>query len=114
MPHGFYTIEQWKARSWTPVLHLDAYQSLTKATHALQTLNRPGLFRITQTQRCIWAQTDGDCLRLHASHASSPEGLAELAQLFDLHHGRRPVEQARQQRAQAKARRKSGGKHGSR
>ena len=42
MPHGFFTVEQWKrpassaAARWIPILHLDSHQSLTKAIAALQ------------------------------------------------------------------------------
>jgi hypothetical protein len=44
-------------------------------------------------------------LKLHGSHASSPENLAELVEIFEHEGGRRPVEKARQQRAEAKAKR---------
>jgi hypothetical protein len=115
MPHGFFTIEQWKAPQddaslqrpqWIPILHLDSYQSLTKAVKALERRGEPGLFRIVQMQRCIWAERDGDKLRLHGSHASSPENLARMVELYEREGGRRPVEKARQQRAQAKAKRR--------
>jgi hypothetical protein len=49
MPHGFFTIEQWKrpqdgAKSqWMPILHLDSYQSLTKAMETLEIRGQPGL-----------------------------------------------------------------------
>ena|SRR2546426_1105396 len=111
MPHGFFTVEQWKSRhgsrrpQWIPILHLDSYQSLTKAIAALEKRGQPGLYRVLQTQRCIWAESDGGKLRLHASHVSSPESLARLAQLFEVEGGRRPVEKARQERARIKARR---------
>lgn len=46
MPHGYYTVEQWKSarRGWVPILHLDAYQSLTKAARQLERRGKPGLF----------------------------------------------------------------------
>src|SRR5437868_15149048 len=106
MPHGFFTIEQWQrpenggAGAWIPILHLDAYQSLTKATEALEKRGEPGLFRIVQTQRCVWGQIEDGELRLHGAHVSSIEGLAEFAKLFEREGGRRPVERARQSRAQ--------------
>lgn len=109
MPHGFFTIEQWQrpkgrgAARWVPVLHLDAYQSLTKAIKALEERGEPGLFRVLQMQRCLWGEIENGKLRLHGSHTSSPENLAKLAELFDENSGRRPVEKARQDRAKAKA-----------
>ena len=91
------------AGRWVPVLHLDAYQSLTKAIKALEERSEPGLFRVVQTQRCLWGEIEDGKLRFHGSHVSSPEGLAELAELFDENGGRRPIEKARQDRAKAKA-----------
>ena len=110
MPHGFFTVEQWqrpkggKAR-WVPILHLDSHQSLTKALAALEKRGEPGLFRVMQTQRCIWAEMEGGKLRLHGSHVSSPESLANLAEIYENEGGRRPVEKARRDRARAKAER---------
>jgi|SRR6185295_19174720 len=112
MPHGFYTVEQWKrapdgaAKQWIPILHLDAYQSLTKALVALEKRGEPGLFRVVQMQRCVWAELEGGKLRLHGSHASSTDGLAELTEIYEREGGRRPVEKARQSRAAAKASRR--------
>src|SRR5947199_10862223 len=110
MPQGYYTIEQWKSADgalpqWMPVLHLDSRQSLTKATQALAKRGQAGLFRIVQMQRCVWAEMEDGRLKLHGSHASSPENLAEIVEMFEREGGRRPVEKARQQRAQAKAKR---------
>jgi hypothetical protein len=111
MAHGFFTVEEWEpsrnqAESrWIPILHLNSYQSLTKAIESLQKRGRPGLFRVLQTQRCIWGEMENGKLRLHGSHASSPEALARLTEIFDREGGRRPVEKARQERAAAKARR---------
>jgi len=106
MPHGFFTIEQWVAKGrkgrWKPVLHLDAYQSLSKALAALEAFGKPGLFRVMQTQRCIWAEMEDGKVRLHGSHAFSPDNLAELTRLFKREKGRRPMEKARQERARAK------------
>src|ERR1051325_1984910 len=102
MPHGFFTVEQWKRLQdgaepqWTPILHLDSCHSLRKTIEALAKLGQPGLYRITQTQRCIWAEMEQGKLRLHGSHVSSPENLASLAELYEIGGGRRPVEKARQ------------------
>lgn len=106
MPHGFFTIEQWVSQGrkphWKPILHLDAYQSLSKAIEALEDLGKPGLFRVMQTQRCVWAEMENGKVRLHGSHVSSPENLAKLTRIFEREKGRRPVEKARQDRARAK------------
>src|SRR6185295_2871561 len=109
MPHGYFTVEQWKrprngaAGQWTPILHLDSYQSLTTASGALEKRGRPGLYRVVQMQRCVWAETEDGKLSLHGSHASSPENLAQIVKIYEREGGRRPVEQARQARAAAKA-----------
>jgi hypothetical protein len=111
MPHGFFTIEQWTApqhgarSQWIPILHLDAYQSLTKAMVTLEKRGKPGLYRIVQMQRCVWAEMEGGKLRLHGSHSSSPENLAQIVEIYEREGGRRPVEKAREQRARAKAKR---------
>jgi hypothetical protein len=100
MPHGLFTVEQWKAfvnapAQWVPILHLDSYQSLTKTMAALEKRGQPGLFRVMQMQRCVWAEKENGKLRLHGSHASSPENLAQLVEMFEREGGRRPVEKAR-------------------
>jgi hypothetical protein len=111
MAHGYFTIEQWQrpkkgeVPTWTPIQHLDAGQSLTKALAALEQRGEPGLFRVVQMQRCIWAEKEGGELRLHGSHASSPSNLAQITKIFEREGGRRPVEKARAARAAAKARR---------
>jgi hypothetical protein len=102
MPHGFFTVEQWKRARWVPVLHFDAGQSLTKAINALQKRGRAGLYRVIQTQRCIWAEMEKGKLRVHGCHVSSPGSLATLAKMFEQEGGRRPVEKARQARLAAK------------
>ena len=106
MPHGFFTVEQWVSKSrkhcWKPILHLNSYQSLSKAIKALEKYGKPGLFRVTQTQRCVWAQKEDGKLRSHGSHVSSVESLAKLSKIFEQNKGRRPVEKARQERARAK------------
>jgi len=112
MPHGFFTVEQWQRPqndakgAWIPILHLDSYQSLSKAIALLEKRGRPGLLRVMQAQRCIWGEMEGGKLRLHGSHVSSLDGLARLAELYEREGGRRPVEKARQDRAGAKAKRR--------
>jgi hypothetical protein len=106
MPHGFFTVEQWSASGpkphWKPILHLDAHQSLNKAIDALEQRGKPGLYRVVQTQRCVWAEVEDGKLKLHRSHVSSPENLARLVKIFRRQRGRRPVEKAREERAKAK------------
>jgi hypothetical protein len=51
---------------------------------------------------------EGGKLRLHGSHASSPENLAQVVEIFEREGGRRPVEKARAERAAAKAKRNDG------
>jgi hypothetical protein len=108
MPIGFFTVEQWtraqagSALQWIPILDLDSSQSLTKAMQALEKRGRPGLYRVVQMQRCIWAEMEKGKVRLHGSHASSPKSLSKLTELYEKENGRRPVEKARQERAAAK------------
>lgn len=110
MPTGFFTVEQWKrpeagaALQWIPVLQLDSRQSLSKAIDALERRGKPGLYRVVQTQRCVWAEMEGGKLSLHRSHVSSNESLARLAKLYESEGGRRPVEKAREERLKAKHR----------
>ena len=105
MPHGFFTVEQWTSAPkphWNPILYLDSYQSLSKAIDALEKRGRAGLYRVVQTQRCVWAEVEGGKLRLYRSHASSPENLDQLVKIYQREGGRRPVEKARRERAKAK------------
>jgi hypothetical protein len=109
MPHGFFTIEQWTVPQdsvmpqWLPIIHLNSHQSLTRVMAALQERGKPGLYRIVQMQRCVWAEMEEGKLRLHGSHHSSPENLAEIVEIYQREGGRRPMEKARAQRALAKA-----------
>ena len=106
MAYGYFTVEEWRHGKgkgcWTPILHLDACETATKALDALEKRGKAGLYRVLQTQRCVWAETEGGKVRLHGSHASSPEGLARLMEIFEETGGRRPVEKAREDRARAK------------
>lgn len=111
MPHGFFTVEQWTTPptggsfQWLPILHLDSHQTLTKALAALEKRGEPGLFRVLQMQRCVWAEKEDGKLRLHGSHSSSPGNLAGIVEIYEREGGRRPVAKARQERARAKANR---------
>jgi hypothetical protein len=111
MAHGFFTVEQWKApkagakSQWVPVLHLDANQSLTKAIAAIERSGKPGLFRVIQTQRQIWAEIEDGTLRLRRHHVSTHDNLTRVAEAFDRDGGRWPVEKERRERAAAKRKR---------
>jgi hypothetical protein len=115
MAHGFFTVEEWKSAesgsegSWVEVLQLDAYQSLTKAVAELERRGKPGLFRVTQTQRCLWAEKESGKVKAHGCHVSTSGSLAKLVDLFEREGGRRPVEKARAERAKAKKKRKPKG-----
>jgi hypothetical protein len=109
MPKGFFTIEQWqpakgrvKAR-WHPILHRDGHVSLTASVKALEKRAGPGLFRVVQTQRCLWGEMVNGKLRLHGSHVLSVKGLIQLTEIYQREGGRWPVEKARRERAAAKA-----------
>jgi len=106
MPTGFFTVEKWTRKkagaTWIPIFQLDSHHSLSEALEALKQRGRTGLYRIVQTQRCIWAEMKNGKLSLHGSHASSPKSLAQLTKIFEKEKGRRPVEKARQERLRAK------------
>jgi hypothetical protein len=106
MPHGFYTVEQWRRPKrgaepqWVPVQHLNGDHSLSDAIRLLEDLGKPGFYRVVQTQRMIWIeQTDGKLL-LRKWHALSPESLARSAEAFDRDHGKWPNGPARRKRSQ--------------
>jgi hypothetical protein len=109
MPQGYYTIEQWTPpgpdaeSAWIPILHLPLGASLTAAETALEALGKPGFYRVVQTQRVIWAENEGGALRLRKSHAGSPESLDRMRAMFERCDGRYPVEEVRQARRDAKA-----------
>ena len=97
MPHGFFTIECWKSRArgrrreWVAVQHLDSGSSLTDALRALERRDEPGLFRIIQTQRQVWAERVEGKLRLRKWHVGSPQGLARMAAAFERDKGVWPI-----------------------
>jgi len=114
MPHGFFTIEQWKQPAsgaeprWFPVAHLDGCHSLSDATSQLEQLDQPGFYRVLQTQRMIWAEKTDGKLRLRKWHAGSPETLARCAEAFIRDGGRWPEPPPRPSRPRGKTRKNAG------
>ena len=108
MPQGYYTIEQWKApglggaATWTPVLQLPFGATQTAAEAALEELGQPGFYRLVHMQRVIWADRQGDALRLRKSHASSPANLDGMREMYERTGGHYPVEEVREARRRAK------------
>src|SRR5215471_12230895 len=106
MPQGYYTIEQWKRSNksaplgWVAVLHLPFGTSLTAAEKAVEKLG-PGFYRLVQMQRVIWAENEDGRLRLRKSHASSPESLDKMRQMFQRCDGVYPVEEVHEARRRA-------------
>jgi hypothetical protein len=97
MANGFFTIEQWKSPkrgakpTWSPILYLDAGHSLSDALRAIEERDQAGLYRVTQTQRQVWAEKVNGKLRLRKWHASSHEALARTAEAFERDGGRWPT-----------------------
>jgi hypothetical protein len=112
MPQGYYTIEQWKPAKkgspceWVEIIHLPFGKSQTEAENALQSLGKPGLYRLVQMQRVIWAEQHGGRLKMRKSHASSPDSLDGIRQMFERTKGRYPVEEVKEARRQQKTRSK--------
>lgn len=79
MAHGFFTIEKWQGnkKRWVTVCHLNGDESMTDALRQLEQRNKPGFFRIIQTQRMIWAEKTRGKLMLRKWHASDPKTLSE-------------------------------------
>ena len=94
MPHGFFTIEQWKPRrrrgaaEWVAIAHLDTSGSLSDALAEIERRDRAGLFRIIQTQRQVWAERVDGKLKLRKWHASSPQALERTTAAFARDKGR--------------------------
>jgi len=107
MPHGFFTIEQWKRPApeaepqWLTVQHLDACHTLSDAIQHLEQLDQPGFYRVQQMQRMIWAERENGKLRLRKWHAGSPESLARSAEAFDRDGGRWRATPPRAEEAEA-------------
>ena len=112
MPQGYYTIEQWtrgkkgSPGEWVEILHLPFGRSLTDAETAVKNLGTPGLYRVVQMQRVVWAEQEGDELRMRKSHAGSPENLDEIRQMFERSKGQYPIEEVKEARRQQKLRSK--------
>jgi hypothetical protein len=108
MASGFITIEQWKrprpraALQWMAIDNLDAGKSLSHAIKQIETMGKSGLYRVVQTQRTIWAEREGNKLRLRKWHAMSAESLDRLAKAYERDHGIWPVQKERAERARAK------------
>ena len=108
MPQGYYTIEQWmspkkgESPRWISIAHLPFGLTQTAAESAISKRNQPGLFRLVQMQRVIWAEKINGELRPRKSHASSPQSLAEIEQMFAGSGGRYPREQVQEARRKAK------------
>ena len=100
MPHGFFTLERWSAAQsvWKPVAHFTARQKISHAIAKLESLARPGFYRITQTQRMIWAEKINGKLKLRIWHAGTPEVLARGAAAFTRDRGKWPSKPTRKTR----------------
>jgi hypothetical protein len=108
MPQGFYTVERWKQPrkgappEWVGVLTLPFGATLTAAEQALEHLDEPGLYRVVQLQRVVWAERENGKLCLRKSHAGSPESLDGMRQMFERCGGHYPKEEVRAARRKAK------------
>jgi hypothetical protein len=55
MPHGFFTVEQWKGigrpgtAQWVPIKHFDACNTLTVVMAWIEAQGMPRFFRVMQT-----------------------------------------------------------------
>ena len=113
MPQGYYLIEQWMRPTndapavWVVVLHLPFGATLTAAEEALEKLGQPGFYRVVQMQRVIWAEKEKRGFKLRKSHASSPDSLKKMEEMFERCRGRYPHEEVREVRRLSKAK-KSG------
>jgi hypothetical protein len=108
VPHGYYTIEQWTQKDdlapqeWVPILHLPLGAALSAAEHAIEKLGKPGLYRIVQTQRVVWAEEEEGSLWLRKSHAGSPEELDVLRKTYERCGGQYPVDEVRAARRETR------------
>ena len=80
--------------------------SQTDAEQALRRMGKPGFYRLVQTQRIVWCERDGSGFRLRKSHASSPQSLRRMQEMFDRTAGRYPVDEVQAARREAKRSRK--------
>ena len=87
MPHGFFTIEQWKQPRkgkgrWVVIQHLDRFKKLSDAIDLLAARKKPGFYRVIQTQRMIWAETGPKGFKMHKWHALEVKTLERTAKAF--------------------------------
>jgi hypothetical protein len=93
MPYGFFTVERWTRRGkrtslrapgrWIPAKHLDARNKLSSAIEWIEAQRRPRFYRITQTQRMVWAEEADGHLRLHRWRAGSFSALERTAKTLE-------------------------------
>jgi hypothetical protein len=76
---------------WVAVAHVNAGASLSDALRLIEQRDRPGFFRVIQTQRQVWAERVGGKLRLGKWHAGSPAALARTAEAFVRDRGQWPT-----------------------
>ncbi|GEM_PF-2058232 len=116
MSQGFFTIEQWKRpkrggrRQWIPVQSVDGYHDLAGALKVLEDGGRPGLYRVVQMQRLVWAEKAEGKLKLHKSHAMTREGMEQIVKIFEKDGGNWAAGEARRRagRKNAKMSREGG------
>jgi hypothetical protein len=106
MASGFFTLERWmrppgkRESQWMPIRDIDAGRTLSDAIAEIEKSGEPGFFRITQTQRMIWAEKENGKLKLRKWHVSSAQSLAESAAAFERDGGKWPVQRARAENRQ--------------
>src|SRR4051812_36680545 len=106
MSQGYYTIEQWDRPRWVVVAALPFGLTLTQAERALERLGKPGFYRLVHTQRIVWCEREGAGIRLRKSHATSPQGLERMQEMFDRTAGRYPADEVRAARREQKPKRR--------
>jgi hypothetical protein len=72
-------------------MHLDAGASLTDALDSIARRDKPGFFRVIQTQRQVWAERVGGKLKLRKWHALSPAALKRSTDAFVRDKGKWPA-----------------------
>jgi hypothetical protein len=88
MPLGFFTIEQWRQPKrgpgkWVAVCHVTGYHHrLSDAFTQLESLGKPGFYRIVQTQRMVLAEKKHGKLVLKKWHTSNPDNLNATAAAY--------------------------------
>ena len=109
MPHGFFTIEQWTASQdsakaqWIPNSSPGFLSILDEGDDdAGEAWPSWPLSNRADAAMYLGANGRWKVGRLHARAASSPEN-SPVVEIYEREGGRRPVEKARQQRAQVKA-----------